>query len=518
MRALWYSPAGHAEEIRLKAGSGPLYDAFMGIRGHRETTDLKNRPEDLAYAYALAVWVYRCIKIRADAVAGVPLELVDGEGQSLPDHPLAAMLRDVNPHTMNRGDLLRATESAYNIWGAAYWLLQRRLRFAPEAGFAPAEPRWIQWLNPQTIEVKGGPAGIAAFEQRIGTEHRTFAPQDVVYFRNFDPFNDVGGLSPLSVALQEVNADLNAVRFVAAFFANDARPGGLLTTDQKMLDTDVERTRNWWQRLFQGTRNKWKVGIVGGGLTWQEIGYPVKDLALAELRQADRMAICAAFGVPAGMAGAMEQVNYATAREQKASLYEDTIIPQLDYYAEVLNFSLVTQYPDLVERRARLRWKLDTIEAIQENTNEAANRVVTLWDADLMTRNEAREAVGLDPLAGVDGESFKSDLTARARAELARIWVTRQPPDDADLQTTLGEEAPALRAALDELDKAERWHLKRRSPGRPFVWERVPADVATRIEQGMAVATTDDARREVFHAARSAVRSASAAMEATVDA
>jgi hypothetical protein len=35
---------------------------------------------EMGRAYALAVWAYRCIKLRADAVAGVPLVLLDRSG------------------------------------------------------------------------------------------------------------------------------------------------------------------------------------------------------------------------------------------------------------------------------------------------------------------------------------------------------------------------------------------------------------------------------------------------------
>lgn len=501
MHGTWFSPAGRARQVRVKGGSGPLYEAFMGINQNRDTSDLKNRPGDLAYAYAAAVWAYSCIKLRADTVAGVPLELVDGDGEPMPDHPLQKMIDDVNPYTMNRGDLLRATESAYNIWGVGYWLMQRAWSVGAGA-VVQSTPRWLQWLNPQTVEVKGGgPAGIESFEQRIGADTREFSPRDVVYFRNFHPSNDIGGLSPLSVALSEINADLNATAFVSAFFANDARPGGLLTTDQRMMDPDVERTRTWWQKLFGGAKNKWKVGIVGGGLQWQEIGYPIKDLVLRELREEDRRAIAAVFRVPPTLAGAWESANYATAREETARFYEGTIVPQLDYYAEVMNWSIVTQYPDLVEMGAELRWDLSSVSALQENTSEVAQRAVTLYSGDLVTRNEAREMIGLDTTP--DGDQYKSEVGMAQAREIAGA----QPAPQDNPRDNPQDNDPAVKAALDELGKAERFYSRRgMSPGRPFRWEHVPGSVVKALKRGLAAAETDAARRDVFEAARVKIR------------
>jgi HK97 family phage portal protein len=454
LQGVWVNGDGSARAVRLK---GALYDSFFDITRPRGR-DLSASKADLARAYTAAVWAYRCIKLRADAVAGVPLVLREADGTAIEEHPLLRLLRDVNPFTMNLGDLLRATEAAYNIWGVAYWL---KLRAPGQAGV-----RWLQWLNPQTVEVETDAArGVVAYKQTVGSQVRLFAPEDVIAFRSFHPMDDLGGLSPLSVALAEVNAELNAARFVAAFFANDARPAGLLTTDQPLMESDVERTRRWWQRLFQGAPNRWKTGIVGGGLRWQTITFAPQELALAELRAEDRRAICAAFGVPAGMAGAWEATTYATAREQKASFYEDTIIPQLDYYAEVLNWALVPHYVDLTARGAALAWDLDSIEALGETATEKVKRLVMLLEAGAMTRAEVRAALGIVESAGDEDDAAPDDAPngGEARDEVAEDAA----PD--------GE--AAIKAEMKRWRRFALRRIKAGQPMRPFHTDVLSEDV-----------------------------------------
>lgn len=423
---LWIGQDGRARELRTGAGGrlkgGPLFDAFHGITGRRPDRDLTAAPGDLARAYASAVWAYRCVKLRADAVAGVPLVLLDRGGARIDAHPLLSLLRDVNPHTMNLGDLLRATESAYNIWGRAYWLKVR-------ASAGHKRVRWLVWLNPLTVEPVTDPVrGVVAYRQTAAGRTRELPPEDVIVFRNFDPHDDLGGLSPLSVALSEINADLNAARFVAAFFANDARPAGLLTTEQPLHEAEIERARSWWARLFQGARNRWKTGIVGGGLKWQPITFAPTDLALKDLRGEDRRAICAVFGVPPGLAGAWESVTYATAREQKASFYEDTILPQLEYIAETLNWSLLPHFPDLTAAGAKLAWDVNGIAALRETVSERAERLARLFTAGIVTRNEVRTQLGLPALAeGEDG--FVFELRPQSGDDGA-LWRSAPAPDN----------------------------------------------------------------------------------------
>src|SRR5574341_2333159 len=149
---IWINPDGRTRPARIK--SGPLYEAFFDFR-RTDDDQLNGTPGDLARAYCSAVWAYRCVKLRADAVAGVPLILTDRAGARIETHPVLTLLRDVNPLTMNLGDLLRATEAAYNIWGVAYWLKVPAGRGAGQTlGSAPTgrgyarRIKWLTWLNP----------------------------------------------------------------------------------------------------------------------------------------------------------------------------------------------------------------------------------------------------------------------------------------------------------------------------------------------------------------------------------
>lgn len=481
---MWIAPDGGGVPARIKGG--PLYDAFHGI-SHRAWPGGRDRlltasKADLAAAYALAVWAYRCIKVRADAVAGVPLMLVDRDGAAIPEHPLLDLLRDVNPDVMNLGDLLRATESAYNIWGVAYWLIVRNGAGGP--------PRAIYWLNPQTVEplVEAG-RGVVGYRQSAAGQTRDYPASDVMVFRNFNPLDDVGGLSPLAVALEEVNAELNAARYVASFFANDARPAGLLTTDQQLHDSDMEQVATWWNKLFRGVGNRWRTGIVSNGLKWFRISFPPYELALPELRAEDRRSICAVLGVPAGMAGAWEATTYATAHEQKASFYEDTVLPQLEYLAEVINWSLLALYPDLVARGARITWDIDHITALRESSNDRVQRVTALFQAGLITRSEARAELGLLTPADME-DGFMITLS---QPELESQDADTNPPGEENaIKAAIDLADPhARRAAHADLKRWERFAVRRVKAGRrlrPFHSDVIPDDLHASVSESLAQA------------------------------
>lgn len=480
--ALWIHSDGSAQPAGIKGG--PLLDAFHGIAaGRSQESGLSDSGADLGRAYALAVWAYRCIKLRADAVAGVPLVLLDRSGAQVSEGPLPELLKAPGGLHGSLADLLRATEAAYNIWGLAYWFKEKR---PGRRGIAA-----LHWLNPQSIQPLIDPVrGVLGYRQQVGGTQRDFAPEQVISFRNFHPLDDLGGLSPLAVALNEVNAELNAARFVAAFFANDARPAGLLSTDQPLGEGDIERTSTWWTRLFRGPANRWRTGIVGSGLRWTRISFPVHELALPELRGEDRRAICAAFGVPAGMAGAWEATTYATAREQKASFYEDTILPQLEYLAGVLNHSLLPHYPDLLAQGLRFGWDLDGIAALRENATDRAQRLALLYEAGLVRRNEVRGELGLSTLPhSEDGFIYELGRAARA-VDTAQAALPPGGGFAAALPPSAAERDAAIRAELRQWERYAARRVHAGKAARPFRAQHIPADLYAQISARLDSATT----------------------------
>ena len=91
-----------------------------------------NRTEYGEY-YASSTPVYAAIRVRADALARPPVVVyrrapAQADGQQRlpvgPEHPAQQLLDRVN-RWYTRADLWRATEIYLNLWGSAYWMLDR---------------------------------------------------------------------------------------------------------------------------------------------------------------------------------------------------------------------------------------------------------------------------------------------------------------------------------------------------------------------------------------------------------
>jgi hypothetical protein len=108
------------------------------------------------------------------------------------------------------------------------------------------------------------------------------------------------------------------------------------------------------------------------------------------------IAMC--FGVPSQLVGVPDAQTYANVAEARLALYEETIIPHLRKIQSDLNEWLVPMFGEGLE----FSFDIDKIPALAERTKRIYENVTAAVREGIMTRNEAREQLGLTPLQGAD--------------------------------------------------------------------------------------------------------------------
>jgi phage portal protein BeeE len=101
-------------------------------------------PEVYGNYIATSSAVYACTNLRARNLASLPLHFYD-DGEEVTDGPLIDLMKRVNPWwTPNR--LWQMTVLALDLWGEAYWVLER----GPDG---KGEPREIWWARPDRMRL-----------------------------------------------------------------------------------------------------------------------------------------------------------------------------------------------------------------------------------------------------------------------------------------------------------------------------------------------------------------------------
>jgi len=368
--------------------------------GLSENYEITNDFAGFEKAYREQVWVQRCINLIASSIASVPLKLYrytkDGK-EEITDHPILTLLDDVNPLTMNASDLWKATVIALKVYGNAYWYLERK---------GKGEPKEIYWLNPKGIEI-GGSKKQGEFIDHYdyttgnsGTPKIRYSPPDIIHFKYFNPSNDYYGLSPLSSIREAVAADLYAQAWNKYFFKNATRLDGFFTVSSNLNTEQRKDLKEGIEAKFKGVQKAHQIAVFEESVKYQPISTTPKDAEWGELRRVSREAICSALGVPPVLVVAYEAATYATAMEQKKSLWHETIIPELRYYEEVLNWNLVTQFANSED--LSLEYDLSNVEALREETSATYDRLYRATGVPFLTINEARELLGKESIENGD--------------------------------------------------------------------------------------------------------------------
>jgi phage portal protein BeeE len=88
-------------------------------------------------------------------------------------------------------------------------------------------------------------------------------PDEVIHYRAFGT-GDVG-ISPIGLQRQAWGIALAAEEYAGRFWANNARPGGVLATDKAISDPDYERALRRYRNAARGAREtrSWRCSTTG---------------------------------------------------------------------------------------------------------------------------------------------------------------------------------------------------------------------------------------------------------------
>ena len=292
--------------------------------------------------YSSSVYVYACIDKIATSVSQVDLHLFEimnskGETQEVYDNPVINLVNKPNPF-QTRSEFFQTTIINKKLTGKAFWLKVRNQN-GDIAELWNLRPDLVTVLHSEDEFIAG---------YRLSTDKgQVDIPADnVVFFRDPDPLDMRGGVSPLEPASLRVETESLATRFQRDFFLNNARPDAFLKTEETLTKEQVSEMREAWNEKHQGVGRSGEIGILYGGLDYQQISVTQRDMDYIESLKFLRDDILVAFGVPKSII-TTDDVNRANAEAGIFMFLSQTVKPEMQELVEALNEFLVI--PDFGE-------------------------------------------------------------------------------------------------------------------------------------------------------------------------
>ena len=407
----------------------------------------KTRYDQLATeGYSENAIVKKCIDLISNNASRVAIELYRGD-QQVEEHPLLDLLYNPNP-VQGQVEFFTSLYSYLLISGNSYML---------ESGAENTPPIELYTLRPDRIRIKGSSRAIPeAYNYLVGGQviesyevDQATGKSKVKHIKLFNPMDDYYGLSPIQSAATDIDQHNLANKHNVNLLQNGARPSGAVIfkpkdpTGAQIQLSDLQRNQlmNDLTQRFSGTGNAGKPMLLEGDFDWKEMGLSPKDMDFIQLKNMSAKDIALIFGVPSQLIGIPDAQTYSNFAEAKLALYNETIIPLLDRIQSDMNEWLVPKFGDDLE----LRYDIDSIPAMAEQRTRVFESVTQGVQNGILTRNEAREQLGYEPIDGGD-----SLLVPATLMPLNVAGDESQPEVDEDIP-----EEPKIEGDLENADMSE---------------------------------------------------------------
>ena len=342
--------------------------------------------------------VYSCVRILAEAVAGLPLHLYryteSGGKEKAIDHPLYLLLHD-EPNPEMSSFVFRETLMTHLLlWGNAYAQIIRN---------GKNEVIALYPLMPNKMEVDRDEYGQLYYKyQRSNDEAPTMEgssvilkPCDVLHIPGLG-FDGLVGYSPIAMAKNAIGMAIACEEFGAKFFANGAAPSGVL--EHPGTIKDPSRVREAWQSQFGGSSNSGKVAVLEEGMKYTPISISPEQAQFLETRKFQINEIARIFRVPPHMVGDLEKSSFSNIEQQSLEFVKYTLDPWVIRWEQSIMRSLLTP----VEKKTYYaKFNLDGL--LRGDYQSRMNGYAIGRQNGWMSANDIRELENLDRIPAEEG-------------------------------------------------------------------------------------------------------------------
>lgn len=342
--------------------------------------------------YQKNVIVYRCVNLIAKGCGSIQWELCQRR-KRIKSHALLRLMQ--HPNFQQSGAAFVETVVAFLLLsGNSYIQVMHDEDGIPIEMFP---------LRPDRVRIIPGENGEAeAYEYQLNN-HKIVIPRrsksvSVIHMKHFHPLNDWYGFSPIEVAASSIDQHNAVGAHNLSILQNGGRPTGALHwkgADGLMTEEQRDSLRKSLDAAYTGTGNAGKILVLEGDFEWKEMGLSPKDLDFAAGKNMSAREIAQAYGVPPILVGVPGDATYSNYKEARFHLWEDTILPLVDFVQAELNAALGRYWGYAV----RLQYDHEAIPALAPRRESAWKKII---DANFLTINEKREAVGYPPIGGKD--------------------------------------------------------------------------------------------------------------------
>jgi len=337
-------------------------------------------------SYFLNAWVNIAINILIRNIARADFT-IKNNGEDVKHGQVYELFRKPNPF-LSRFDLWKETAAWWHLEGEAFWWFGE--------DYSGGLPKEIFILDPRKMQHEGELSGGIDFGFRhiprrwfyhCDTELIPILSDEIIHFRDFNPYNPIRGINPLVSLALELEQDYFANKANSQLLKNNAIPQGILKTEQTLRPEEADQLERRWESKYGAVKAGRKIAVLGKGTEFKPVTFSPDVIKLFELKRWNLYTILAKFGIPPRVANITDKTTALSGKdtaEQHSAFWKYTLIPILRQFEQILETQFFIRF-GVKERGVFDLWD---IPELQESEDAQSKRDIAEINAGLKTIND----------------------------------------------------------------------------------------------------------------------------------
>ena len=331
--------------------------------------------------------VFRAVGLVSSHMAMMPVVFYKRGTRERLTHPLLKLLNTRPNRWQNAFEWREMLQAHLELRGNAY----NEIIFNARGEITELIPR-----HPDLVQVELLDSGEYRYRVSASDGTQRILPRGCIWHLRSLSLNGITGLSVLECARESFGLGIAAQNYGARFFANDAKPtGGWIEFPGQFKDKEARATFIQSVQKAQGGANRGKLMVMDMGMKYHEVGVTNTDAQFLETRKFSISDIARWFGVPPHKIGDLDKATFSNIEQQALEYVQDALQPRGARW----EFSIAAELLfDDEEIDVRFDYKELLCGDSAARRNYYHSGILDGW----MTRNEARDMEGMEPLEGLD--------------------------------------------------------------------------------------------------------------------
>ena len=226
----------------------------------------------------------------------------------------------------------------------------------------------------------------------------TYSHKQIMHIKG-PSLDGLKGMSPVIQNAGTIGLAIAAQRYGEKFFSNDAKPAGIVSTEESLSDEQYEQVLQGWIAAHKGTDNSHSIALLDSGMKFHPITVNNRDSQFLESRAFDKQQIAMIFRVPLHRLQDYNGAKYSNVENQERAFYDSVIEPYLVQIVSALNSFLPDDYEVQFDKTTQLRGDLKT-------QAEFYGKCISMG---VMSPDEVRSQLGMNPRPDNKGHLYVTD-------------------------------------------------------------------------------------------------------------